>query len=110
MVTANESPTGTTAQPPILVQLLQIIIAMTVMDTWQYFVHRYMHQNKFLYRHIHSQHDRLVVPCAIGALYNHNHPVEGRLLDTFGGPLVFDLWDDSSDSRGLFLLCSYEDC
>ncbi|KAJ6837667.1 protein SUR2 [Iris pallida] len=87
LVTANESPTGTVAQPSILVQLLQIIIAMIVMDTWQYFVHRYMHQNKLLYRHIHSQHHRLVVPYAIGALYN--HPLEGLLLDTFGGALSF---------------------
>ncbi|CAN0923666.1 Sphinganine C4-monooxygenase 1 [Linum grandiflorum] len=38
-------------------------------------MHRYMHQNKFLYKHIHSQHHRLVVPYAYGALYN--HPVEG---------------------------------
>ncbi|CAN1235266.1 Very-long-chain aldehyde decarbonylase GL1-9 [Linum perenne] len=63
------------------------------MDTWQYFVHRYMHQNKFLYRHIHSQHHRLVVPQAIGALYN--HPLEGLLLDTVGVKTVDDhcgLW------------------
>ncbi|GAY47532.1 hypothetical protein CUMW_105150 [Citrus unshiu] len=41
----------------------------------------------FLYRHIHSQHHRLVVPYAIGALYN--HPLEGLLLDTLGGALSF---------------------
>lgn len=58
-----------------------------VLDTWQYFMHRYMHHNKFLYRHIHSQHHRLVVPYAFGALYN--HPVEGLLLDTIGGALSF---------------------
>lgn len=57
------------------------------MDTWQYFVHRYMHQNKYLYRHIHSQHHRLVVTYAIGALYN--HPLEGLLLDTVGGAISF---------------------
>jgi sphinganine C4-monooxygenase len=55
------------------------------MDKWQYFAHRYMHQNKFLYRHVHSQHHRLVVPYAIGALYN--HPLEGLLLDTLGGAI-----------------------
>lgn len=60
---------------------------MLVMDTWQYFVHRYMHQNKYLYRHIHSQHHRLVVTYAIGALYN--HPLEGLLLDTVGGAISF---------------------
>ncbi|XP_010543117.1 PREDICTED: sphinganine C4-monooxygenase 1-like [Tarenaya hassleriana] len=78
---------GKVEQPSILAQILQIIVAMFVMDTWQYFVHRYMHQNKFLYRHIHSQHHRLVVPYAVGALYN--HPLEGLLLDTFGGAISF---------------------
>lgn len=57
------------------------------MDTWQYFMHRYMHHNKFLYRHIHSLHHRLVVPYAFGALYN--HPIEGLLNDTIGGALSF---------------------
>ncbi|KAK9675883.1 hypothetical protein RND81_11G038300 [Saponaria officinalis] len=60
---------------------------MMVLDTWQYFMHRYMHHNKFLYRHIHSQHHRLIVPYAFGALYN--HPLEGLLLDTIGGALSF---------------------
>ncbi|CAN1321577.1 Sphinganine C4-monooxygenase 1 [Linum perenne] len=56
-------------------------------------MHRFMHQNKFLYKHIHSQHHRLVVPYAYGALYN--HPVEGLLLDTIGLKTVDDhcgLW------------------
>ncbi|KAK4758416.1 hypothetical protein SAY87_019717 [Trapa incisa] len=83
---ANTSD-GVDAQPSFPVQILQFIVAMFVMDTWQYFVHRYMHQNKFLYRHIHSQHHKLVVTCAIGALYN--HPLEGLLLDTFGGAISF---------------------
>ena len=54
-----------------------------VLDTWQYFCHRAMHVNKWLYRHIHARHHRLYVPYACGALYN--HPVEGFLLDTCGG-------------------------
>lgn len=83
--TANAS--GVIVQPSIPKQILQILIAMFVMDSWQYFVHRYMHQNKFLYRHIHSQHHRLVVPYAIGALYN--HPIEGLLLDTVGGAISY---------------------
>ena len=60
---------------------------MLVLDTWQYFMHRYMHHNKFMYKHVHSQHHRLVVPYAFGALYN--HPLEGLLLDTIGGALSF---------------------
>ncbi|KAG7029937.1 Sphinganine C4-monooxygenase 1, partial [Cucurbita argyrosperma subsp. argyrosperma] len=60
---------------------LQLVTAMFVLDTWQYFAHRYMHHNKFLYRHIHSHHHRLVVPYAFGALYN--HPVEESPSSSF---------------------------
>ena len=74
-------------QPPLQVVLLQVFIAMVVLDTWQYFMHRYMHINKFLYKHIHSKHHMLVVPYAFGALFN--HPFEGLLLDTIGGAISF---------------------
>ncbi|KAF5444507.1 hypothetical protein F2P56_033633 [Juglans regia] len=87
LLTSKADASGITIQPSIPVQIVQIVVAMFVMDTWQYFVHRFMHQNKFLYRHVHSQHHRLVVPYAIGALYN--HPLEGLLLDTLGGALSF---------------------
>lgn len=87
LFTVTSNATGVMVQPSITKQIVQIVIAMFVMDTWQYFVHRYMHQNKYLYRHIHSQHHRLVVPYAIGALYN--HPIEGLLLDTVGGAISF---------------------
>lgn len=102
LVTAKLSLTGTQVQPSIPVQLIQVLTAMVVMDTWQYFVHRYMHQNKFLYRHIHSQHHRLVVPYAIGALYN--HPLEGLLLDTFGGAISF-LISGMTARTAVFFFC-----
>jgi sphinganine C4-monooxygenase len=63
------------------------VVAMGVMDTWQYLCHRWMHVNKFMYKHVHSLHHRLVVPFAFGALYN--HPLEGFLLDTVGGAMSF---------------------
>lgn len=56
-----------------------------MLDTWQYFLHRLMHQSRFLYKHLHSVHHRLYVPYAFGALYN--HPIEGFLLDTLGALL-----------------------
>lgn len=86
-ITASDSEAVVDEQASGLVLARQFIIAMVVLDTWQYFMHRYMHQNKFLYRHIHSQHHRLVVPYAFGALYN--HPLEGLLLDTVGGAMAF---------------------
>lgn len=68
-----------------IIPAAQIVIAMVVLDTWQYFLHRAMHVNKFLYKHLHSVHHRLYVPYAFGALYN--HPLEGFLLDSFGAVL-----------------------
>ncbi|GAA99910.1 uncharacterized protein L969DRAFT_45933 [Mixia osmundae IAM 14324] len=67
------------------VPMLQFFCAAVVMDAWQYMLHRSFHQNKFLYKHVHSVHHRLYVPYAYGALYN--HPLEGFLLDTIGAVL-----------------------
>ncbi|CAE6454823.1 unnamed protein product [Rhizoctonia solani] len=61
---------------------VQFLFALLVMDTWQYFLHRLFHVNKFLYRKFHSVHHRLYVPYAYGALYN--HWFEGLVLDTLG--------------------------
>jgi sphinganine C4-monooxygenase len=55
-------------------------------DTWQYFLHRAMHVNKFLYKTLHIWHHRLYVPYAFGALYN--HPIEGFVLDSLGAALA----------------------
>ncbi|KAG6405631.1 hypothetical protein SASPL_133223 [Salvia splendens] len=86
-ITGSDSNPAHAQVTSLIVLARQFLVGMMVLDTWQYFMHRYMHQNKFLYKHIHSQHHRLVVPYAFGALYN--HPVEGLLLDTVGGALSF---------------------
>ncbi|KAI4086854.1 MAG: hypothetical protein LQ344_007217 [Seirophora lacunosa] len=66
---------------------LQYGIAILVVDTWQYFLHRAMHMNKWMYTTFHSRHHRLYVPYAYGALYN--HPFEGFLLDTLGASIAY---------------------
>ncbi|KAL9226221.1 hypothetical protein vseg_002057 [Gypsophila vaccaria] len=86
-VTGNSADTLSDQRTTIFILARQFVTAMIILDTWQYFMHRYMHHNKFLYRHVHSQHHRLVVPYAFGALYN--HPLEGLILDTIGGALSF---------------------
>lgn len=70
-----------------VVPAVQYGIAILVVDTWQYFLHRAMHMNKWLYTTFHSRHHRLYVPYAYGALYN--HPFEGFLLDTVGASIAF---------------------
>lgn len=66
---------------------VQFIWGVCVVDTWQYFLHRAMHMNRWLYVTFHSRHHRLYVPYAFGALYN--HPAEGFLLDTAGTGVAF---------------------
>jgi len=66
----------------VMIPALQFVACMFLMDTWQYFWHRIMHENRWLYRNVHSWHHRLRVPYAFGALYN--HPLEGFLLDICG--------------------------
>ena len=71
----------------LLIPATQFVIAICVVDTWQYFLHRAMHMNKYLYTTFHSRHHRLYVPYAYGALYN--HPFEGFLLDTLGAGIAY---------------------
>jgi sphinganine C4-monooxygenase len=87
-----------------MVPIIQFAVAIVFVDTWQYFLHRAMHVNKWLYSKwkptispairsdsssatFHSRHHRLYVPYAYGALYN--HPFEGFLLDTLGASLAY---------------------
>ncbi|EXJ83506.1 C4-hydroxylase [Capronia coronata CBS 617.96] len=69
------------------IPFLQFFVATLIVDTWQYFLHRAMHMNRFLYTTLHSRHHRLYVPYAFGALYN--HPVEGFMLDTLGTGVAY---------------------
>ncbi|KAL2888339.1 Sphingolipid C4-hydroxylase SUR2 [Ceratocystis lukuohia] len=71
----------------VLVPALQFVVAVVWVDTWQYFLHRLMHNNRWMYNTFHSRHHRLYVPYAYGALYN--HPVEGFLLDTLGAGIAY---------------------
>ena len=73
---------------------------MLVFDTYQYFVHRYLHQNKFLYKHLHSKHHRLVVSYPFGAIYS--HPIEGLLFDIIGGSLAIFLSGMSPRTSAFF--------
>ncbi|RAH79789.1 putative sphinganine hydroxylase Sur2 [Aspergillus japonicus CBS 114.51] len=82
-----------------LIPALQFVWAVGVVDTWQYFLHRAMHMNRWLYVTFHSRHHRLYVPYAFGALYN--HPVEGFLLDTAGTGVAF-LTAGMSNRQGMW--------
>ncbi|KAF8416662.1 sphinganine hydroxylase [Tirmania nivea] len=78
---------------------MRLWVALFILDTWQYFLHRLMHTVPALYRAIHSHHHRLYCPYAFGALYN--HPIEGFLMDTIGAGLAFKL-SGMGQQGGLF--------
>jgi len=83
---------------------LQFTFAVLIVDTWQYFLHRAMHMNKWLYTTFHSRHHRLYVPYAYGALYN--HPFEGFLLDTLGTGIAYMLAGMTCRQSMWFFTCS----
>lgn len=88
----------------LLIPFLQFTFAICVVDTWQYFLHRAMHMNKYLYTTFHSRHHRLYVPYAYGALYN--HPFEGFLLDTLGAGIAYLISGMTCRQSMWFFTCS----
>ncbi|KAF8948285.1 hypothetical protein BGZ52_007034, partial [Haplosporangium bisporale] len=70
-----------------LESMIRFFVAMSFLDTWQYFLHRLFHNVPYLYKHFHSRHHRLYVTYSFGALYN--HPFEGFLMDSIGASLAF---------------------
>ncbi|KAL8797644.1 MAG: hypothetical protein Q9182_007147 [Xanthomendoza sp. 2 TL-2023] len=60
-------------------------IAIFFSDSWQYFWHRAMHSNKWMFRNIHAHHHKIYVPYAFGAFYN--TLTEAFILDTIGTTL-----------------------
>ncbi|KAF2183766.1 sphinganine hydroxylase-like protein Sur2 [Zopfia rhizophila CBS 207.26] len=88
----------------LFIPALQFLLGMLVVDTWQYFLHRAMHLNRWLYVTFHSRHHRLYVPYAYGALYN--HPFEGFLLDTLGTGFAYLVTGMTVRQSMWFFTCS----
>lgn len=87
-----------------VIPAVKIFVAFLIMDSWQFFLHRAMHMNKFLYKHLHSVHHRMYVPYAFGALYN--SVLEGFLLDTAGAGLAYTLVGLSARESIIFYVFS----
>ncbi|MCJ1318226.1 hypothetical protein MMC15_003554 [Xylographa vitiligo] len=87
-----------------IIPTIQFGIGIFIVDTWQYFLHRAMHMNKWLYTTFHSRHHRLYVPYAFGALYN--HWFEGFLLDILGTSIAFKVAGMSTRQGMWFFTCS----
>ena len=49
----------------------RLFIGMVVIDSYQFWAHRYMHVNSWWYKNVHSWHHRYTIPLPFAALYNH---------------------------------------
>ena len=58
-------------------------------DTWFFFAHRYMHQNKFLFRHVHGMHHRSDAYLNVTS-NSFEHPLDGLLV--VGIPVGLIAW------------------
>ena len=63
-----------TEWPAWWVLVFQVLLAFILDDIWFYIYHRYLHENKFLLKHIHSIHHRATTPFPLEYLYA--HPLE----------------------------------
>ena len=67
-----------------VVMLAQLVVILIFDDTFFYFLHRLMHENKFIYKTVHKIHHRANAPIPIDYIYV--HPLEW--MSGFIGPFI----------------------
>ena len=77
-----------TAMQPIWLIGSQILFAFIIDDIWFYFFHRWLHENKFMLKNVHSIHHRATTPFPLEYLYA--HPLEW-MLGMIGVVIAFAL-------------------
>lgn len=73
-------------------QFFRFIVGIFIQDMIFFYVHRYFHLNKTLFKMIHSKHHRMINNYAMGTLYA--HPIENiglNLFSVFVSPLIVGL-------------------
>jgi sterol desaturase/sphingolipid hydroxylase (fatty acid hydroxylase superfamily) len=68
---------------------IQVILAFVFDDIWFYFYHRWLHENEFMLKHVHSIHHRAFKPFPLEYLYA--HPLEW-MLGMVGTVLAFGVF------------------
>jgi sterol desaturase/sphingolipid hydroxylase (fatty acid hydroxylase superfamily) len=77
-----------TQNSPWWLIVIQVILAFVIDDIWFYIFHRWLHENKFMLKHVHSIHHRATTPFPLEYLYA--HPAEW-MLGMLGVVLGFGL-------------------
>ena len=75
--------------PSVAVACRQVLIFIVIDDTWFYWSHRWLHENRWLYRKVHKQHHRFTATCPIASEFA--HPFEDLISNTsstIAGPLL----------------------
>lgn len=76
--------------PKWYILIFQVLFVFIIDDLWFYISHRYMHENKFLLKNIHSIHHRATTPFPLEYLYA--HPIEwmiGMIGTALGFGIIF---------------------
>ena len=68
--------------------LLEVMFVLFIDDMFFYFLHRLMHENKFIYRKIHKIHHRANVPIPIEYIYVHPLEWMSGMIGPFLGMII----------------------
>lgn len=84
----KHSPIHTGELPPWYLIIVQLLFFIVLDDFLYYWMHRYLHENKWLLKHVHSVHHRIRNTCALDG--NYFHWVEFVLTGSLAlvGPLL----------------------
>ncbi|XP_078442725.1 sphinganine C4-monooxygenase 1-like isoform X2 [Wolffia australiana] len=78
----------------------QIAVALLVLDTWEYFWHRILHENDYLFKNFHAMHHFQKVPYSYGGQYV--HPFDAFVGQLVGNALSVELSGMSSTTAAVF--------
>ncbi|KXS10592.1 hypothetical protein M427DRAFT_48043 [Gonapodya prolifera JEL478] len=71
--------------------VLKLVGGFVVMSTYQFWAHRYMHHNPWIFRNVHSVHHRILETHAFTAFYEHPLETVVNLLGGAIGCVVFSM-------------------
>ena len=77
-----------TSWPAWWVIVVQVIFVFLIDDVWFYFAHRWMHENKYILKKIHSIHHRAFTPFPLEYLYVHPFEWMIGIIGTFAGWII----------------------
>jgi len=101
--------------PKFTTMITQLSLFFIIEDILQYFLHRWLHDNTFMYQTVHKVHHHNPAPFGFTAAYAHWAEVLILAIPTYGGPLFFTphlctmyLWIIFRELDSIHTHCGYE--